>query len=210
MSTSKAMRPIVAAVSVAVSLSLTRPIACRAADDALANACSLTNPAKGVVEIGGNNKGEAVVSYLKMAGASAGDPWCAAFAHARYRLALARLDGEGKKGLALPVGFPRSAAVASYKAWAKHTGRWRSVADVRAGKYTPQKGDMVVFDWDNEPGNDHVGIVLFYADGTISSVEGNTRPSGVSRDSLKGDGVWNRHRTLANLGTGGGFVVCDF
>ncbi len=70
------------------------------------------------------------------------------------------------------------------------------------GTYTPQPGDAVLFDWDNQGGGtngwgiDHVGIVESYSKtGTLITIEGNT-----TSDSGSGpEGVYRRTRNLNNV-----------
>ncbi len=189
-----------------------RPIAQRACADAILNACDPNDPSKGVRESGGNNRGKAVETYLKMVGLGKGNPWCAAFLVARFLLALARLHELGV-ACALPSDFPITGACAVLKAWAKKHKLWRSVADIKAGRYVPREGDILIFDWDDVPGNDHTGIVRDFDadDKIIYSVEGNTKPGyGVSRESTTGDGVWKKSRRLSELGIGGGVIQVDF
>lgn len=60
----------------------------------------------------------------------------------------------------------------------KNQGRAYSRAQVAAGHYTPQRGDIVYFKYsrNNNPTN-HVGIVTGYSNGTLHTVEGNTSSS---------------------------------
>lgn len=59
--------------------------------------------------------------------------------------------------------------------WFIERGQW---AD---GSYTPQPGDIIFFDWDDEEGQDgtrdHVGIVEKVEDGYVHTIEGNTSDS---------------------------------
>ncbi len=184
-----------------------RAIALRAASDGEKNAGT-------VREVGGNNRGPAIDFYKTLVGWPADSviPWCAAFACSRYLLADQRLDAEGPD-VTLPAHFPRSAACAAYKQWAKRRRLWLPVGQVKAGIRSPRRGDMAIFDWDDHPGKDHCGIVLSFNARTmrVETVEGNTKPgNGVSRESNSGDGVFEKDRGLGAFGIGGGFVLIDF
>jgi CHAP domain len=78
----------------------------------------------------------------------------------------------------------------------KSTTRWQA----RSTGYVPQPGDAVVFDWDrlgggtNGWGIDHVGIVESYVNGALTTIEGNTKPSGATTD-----GIYRRSRALADV-----------
>ena len=57
----------------------------------------------------------------------------------------------------------------------KNQGRAYSRAQVAAGQYTPQRGDIVYFKGSrNTAATNHVGIVTGYSNGTLHTVEGNT------------------------------------
>lgn len=79
-----------------------------------------------------------------------------------------------KIGLSIPVqpaGFWATLAlVESWKYWAKKEGYW-----YRKGDASPQRGDIVVFDWDGDGELNHIGIVRSYTPGsaTINTSEGN-------------------------------------
>lgn len=63
----------------------------------------------------------------------------------------------------------------------KKQGRAYSRADILAGKYTPQAGDIIYFLSSSGAANgrstNHVGIVTGYSNGTIYTIEGNTSSS---------------------------------
>lgn len=65
----------------------------------------------------------------------------------------------------------KSAACGSCRAfveWFKSNHRWKD------NLYTPQKGDIVFFDWDNDGYANHVGIVQAVEGNTVTTIEGNT------------------------------------
>lgn len=73
----------------------------------------------------------------------------------------------------IPEGFwATMALVESWKFWAKKNGYWNP-----KGSIVPQRGDIVVFDWQrNNSQLDHIGIVRGYTPGssTIQTAEGNS------------------------------------
>ena len=173
--------------------SATRPIALRAAKDALANL--------GVHEEGGNNDGKFVNVYQKSVGIGPGDPWCAGFAYYRYLAASISLS------LPTPV-LICSGYTPDWKSWAVKKGLWitrpRAISDpslIRVGDlvlfYSPAKGRIY-----------HIGIVVEVEAWGVWSVEGNTGPE--SGDPLtvnaEGDGVYRKKRNWSELGSKGGFI----
>lgn len=57
-----------------------------------------------------------------------------------------------------------------------------------------QRGDVVLFDWDNDGRTDHVGIVeANLGGGWLQTIEGNTSPSNAGSQSA-GNGVYRRQR----------------
>src|SRR3954471_17782157 len=101
----------------------------------------------------GSNDGPAIATYRSaVAGAQAGQPWCAYFVSWAAAQAGTPL---GDTGFGL-------GAVSQIRDWAGRTGRL-----LPAGA-TPQPGDLILF------GDRHVGIVeTLNPDGTIATVEGN-------------------------------------
>lgn len=58
-----------------------------------------------------------------------------------------------------------------------------------------QRGDVVLFDWDQDGLTDHVGIVeANLGDGWLQTIEGNTSPSNAGSQSA-GNGVYRRQRS---------------
>ena len=109
------------------------------------------------------------------------EPWCADFVSWSYKNAGKPLGPEGK-------GF---AYCPWMQNWLQDTGQWHA----KGSGYTPQPGDIVLFDWGGDGTEDHVGLVeSVNADGSINTVEGNA-PNGVRR----------RHRSLSTI-TGYGHV----
>lgn len=101
--------------------------------------------------------------------ASRTDAWCAEFASA------CAIQAFGKKTAV--KYFPLSAACLYMINKAQKMGIW-----VESDKYVPDKGDFILYDWDdgtnyasidNRNVPDHVGIVEKYKDGVIHVIEGN-------------------------------------
>lgn len=94
-----------------------------------------------------------------------GVPWCAiwvswVFAHAGFPLPAIRTS----KGFAY---------VPDVVDWAQQTQTWR-----RVGKYTPKRGDLVVFTFGGKR-PDHIGIVQgVLEDGRVWTLEGNSNSGG--------------------------------
>jgi CHAP domain-containing protein len=66
--------------------------------------------------------------------------------------------------------------------------------------YTPVRGDAVIYDWDGTPGLgtegwdiDHVGLVVNYSSGTLTTIEGNTT------DPVGRDGVYQKTRPTTQV-----------
>ena len=97
------------------------------------------------------------------------DPWCSEFVSA------CAIQAFGKKTAV--KYFPLSAACAYMISKAKEMNIF-----VESDKYIPDKGDFILYDWDdgsnyaktdNKNTPDHVGIVEYYKSGYIHVIEGN-------------------------------------
>jgi CHAP domain len=101
----------------------------------------------------GSNDGPALAEYRSsVAGAAAGEPWCAYFASWAAAQAGTPLGTNGE-GLG---------SVAQIESWGAQTGR------LLPASATPQPGDLILY------GHEHVGIVeSVNADGSLTTVEGN-------------------------------------
>lgn len=106
--------------------------------------------------------------------------WCAAFVHwccnelgANLPVFVPDLPG-GLPG----VRRPTFAYNVAWKAWAEAHGWFR-----KRNGFTPAAGDLVVFDWDADGRNDHIAVVIGFAQGELFTAEGNTRNSSGHRDS---------------------------
>lgn len=122
----------------------------------------------GVMEQGGNNRGEMVMKIIRANQGTGPEAWCGDFMAYVYRAA-------GSKAVT--------------RAWAAV----RLLAWVLGIKKTthPLRGDLVRFTFD------HVGMFdKDNGDGTITTIEGNTGASGAVSDSTTGgDGVYRKVRS---------------
>lgn len=118
--------------------------------------------------------------YAKEIGGANNQSWCAYFVTWCMR----------KAGVA-GSGYPSNAigSCSLIVNWYKQKGQWhrthgstwkntsRGVTDNTAldSSYVPQKGDLVLFDWDidSKNGPEHIGIVKSYSNGQITCVDGN-------------------------------------
>lgn len=64
--------------------------------------------------------------------------------------------------------IPKFAWVPDGVAWFQSRGQWQPRG------YTPAPGDIIFFDWAHNGGMDHVGIVEYYENGIVHTIEGNT------------------------------------
>lgn len=113
-----------------------------------------------------------------------GPAWCAMFVWWCF--------GQVPGGTAL---IPKTAYTPTFYAWFQQHGQ---------ASRTPVKGALVFYDWpDSVARVQHVGIVeAVNADGSITTIEGNTT-SGQAGDQSHGGGVWRRRRsTSAVVGYG--------
>lgn len=153
-----------------------------------------------VREVGGNNRGKFVETYLKIVGLGRGEPWCQAFVIFRLVKAASTL------GLKLPADIPKSGYTPTVANWGKKRGWWISRAQAQTGVVLPMRGDLVYFYKANLRRIGHVGIVDSVTSKGVWTIEGNTGPDG-GRD---GDGVYKKFRTWSELGLYGGFVRLPF
>lgn len=141
-------------------LAATRPLRLRALGEAL--------KLIGVMEAGGNNRGQAVERIIREGGGLPGQAWCGWFCAVVYKRA-------GSKAVDWQWGAVRLLS---------------AVTGVRRVS-TPLPGDLVRFTFD------HVGMFeKDNGDGTITTIEGNTGASGAVSDSKTGgDGVYRKVRS---------------
>ncbi len=111
-------------------------------------------------------------------------PWCAYF--------ISWLAQQA--GILLDI-IPQTGYVPDY-----HT-KYRANFKKKAG-YTPEPGDLIIFDFNNNGTGDHVGIVEKVNGNTLTTIEGNTS-SGNSGSQTNGGGVYRRTRYLSSSTTMG-------
>lgn len=124
-------------------------------------------------------------------GADNREPWCSAF------VTFCVKEGDRRSeslNLRYPPFFP---AVAQWKTWARDPKNGCLIftpADVKAGRYTPEAGDIVHF----LPTLSHIALVAQdgVSGGFVQTVEGNTNKAG----SREGDGVYTKDRPLSFCG----------
>lgn len=171
---------------------MNRPIALRAAADALANV--------GVTEEG-ENRGKWVETYLRAVGLPPGSPWCAAFVRFRFEQAAAALK------LPLPTGFPDSGWTPDYKDWARSAGLWVPVESAEAEPFQIRPGDLVCFYFSAKSRIAHIEIAVEPGQAWgVNTVGGNTGPEAGAEVQRDGDGVYRKRREWDELGRYGGFV----
>ncbi len=132
----------------------------------------------GTQEKTGNNDGPEIERWLRNAGASKGDPYCAAFVFSMG------LEALGKKN-----PFPKSA-------WSPDmvAGGTRKIDAARPGDsfgiYFSSKGRVA-----------HTGLVAGRRGTLIETLEANTSPSAESgsANDRNGDGVWRKYRPASTL-----------
>ncbi|MBG0828703.1 CHAP domain-containing protein [Planomonospora sp. ID67723] len=72
----------------------------------------------------------------------------------------------------------------SFRDYGTRHGTWHT----RASGYTPQPGDAVVFDWNNNGEIDHVGMVKSADGSTVHTIEGNSGDRIREKSYSRGDG----------------------
>ena len=129
---------------------------------------------RGVGAIAGGGGGGDIVSVaLSQIGNVGGDPywrwygfdsrveWCACF-----------VSWCASESGCLGTSIPMFSSCVDGVAWFKAQGRWEN------GRYLPQPGDIIFFDWDTGGGQDgkpdHVGIVERVEGGVVYTIEGNS------------------------------------
>lgn len=102
--------------------------------------------------------------------------WCGVFVSWCIRQAGGTLPD------VLPGTAPLTIAyVPAWESWAKSQKIWHPASDK---SFDPQKGDIVLFDWEVDAVPDHIGLVRAYdrkvAPYTVLTCEGNTSPENQS------------------------------
>ena len=162
----------------------------------------------GVTEVGGENRGKAVESYLAscIPVIPPGSPWCVAVVRFRLKQAATEL------GTTYDVTMPRTGYTPDYVAWAYRTKNWISVSQAKENPELLREGDLVCFHFPQMGRHAHMGVVDKIGEWGIHTIEGNTSPElddspFVDRD---GDGYYPKVRNWSELGPKGGFIKLDF
>lgn len=118
----------------------------------------------GAREIGGNNKGEFVAKYLKPAGLTPPQSWCASFVSWCFLQASERDIGK--------MPYKYSPGARNTLAQFKNKG-WTYNLNDGSGK-NPEPGDIIVW-WRGkiDGWTGHIGFVHHYSDGFVYTIEGN-------------------------------------
>ncbi len=103
----------------------------------------------------GNKGGE---KFWKWFGFSSRVDWCAIFVS----------WCEDQCGYIEAKTAPSFALVSDGSNWFMDRGQWMEPSE------TPQAGDLIFFDWEQDESRDHVGIVTAVMDGKVFTVEGNS------------------------------------
>lgn len=125
----------------------------------------------------GNNDGKEVRMFLKSVGLGKGYSWCAAFISYCLKVTASK--------------FPVRSAVAR-KFITKHSIK---AQDVLLGKYTPKRGDLIIWQRGETPYGHIAGNVKTIARNLFQSIEGNTS-SGAKGNQHDGNGVYIRLRSI--------------
>lgn len=88
--------------------------------------------------------------------------------------------------------IPSSAYVPDFVTFYTSRSRFK-----RRGTYTPQMGDLIVFDFNGNGSGDHIGLVESIQGSYVYTIEGNTSKAG---ENANGDGVWRKGRSLSYSG----------
>lgn len=122
----------------------------------------------GVMATDGNQK--IVVKALSQLGQEGGEPywrwwgfsfrieWCACFVSWCANQCGYTQNGQSPEFISCKVGID----------WFKAHNQWKG------RNYTPKSGDYIFFDWEPDGIADHIGIVDYYEDGYVYTVEGNS------------------------------------
>lgn len=110
-------------------------------------------------EIGYHEKGNNITKYGEWYGMQ--DEWCAIFVSWCAKEA----------GISSDI-IPKMAYVPSIANWFDKQGLYYN-SKHWGGDYVPEKGDLILFDWDANTNSDHIGIVEAVQDNIVITIEGN-------------------------------------
>lgn len=89
-----------------------------------------------------------------------GQEWCADF----VRWCLIKAGAEDL--------YPVSSYVPTIAEWFDEKGLYKN-SEANGGDYTPQKGDIILFDYNHNSTSDHIGLVDYVEGNTVYTIEGN-------------------------------------
>lgn len=133
----------------------------------------------GTLEVGGEDRGPRVEQILAHVGLGPGNAWCASAVSNWW-------DSAGANRPDWKLNNHNPAWCPSWNAWAKKNGQWSD---------KPAIGAAVLYHWANgkQPDGDHIGIVsAIAADGSITTIEGNTWVSGKGQGCFEKKAQMNR------------------
>jgi hypothetical protein len=133
----------------------------------------------GTLEVGGEDRGPRVEQILAHVGLGPGNAWCASAVSNWW-------DSAGATRPDWKLNNHNPAWCPSWNAWAKKNGQWSD---------KPAIGAAVLYHWANgkQPDGDHIGIVSsIAADGSITTIEGNTWVSGKGQGCFEKKAQMNR------------------
>lgn len=127
-------------------------------------------------EVGYKERSSGVTKYGDWYGYQGG--WCTTFVLWCYNQAGKNLGVTLYGGGVTPTGGNCNSMIS----WYTNKGRYHK----RGDGYTPQKGDLVFFDWSGNGSSQHVGIVNYVSGSTVYTVEGNCSGQVKSRSYTTG------------------------
>lgn len=112
---------------------------------------------------GGSQRNKMILKYCKSCGEDSKNPWCAEFVN--YSLI--------ESGTAKKLGLsPFCSANEIY--YRVKNGKAKALTIHKAGgSYVPKPGDMIIFNWDGDSVQDHIGLVEYVKKSTVHTIEGN-------------------------------------
>lgn len=143
--------------------------------------------AAGTHEIGGNNHGDQVEFFLRLAGTRPGQPWCCAFVFACLVKAWCRLSGISETRESMEVNLARFVRETTIPRTASCWVMWQALKRLglaRDKNASAPSGSIVFFHFHGEPIPKHIGFVRSWPE----TIEGNT-PEGAAGNQADGDGV---------------------
>ena len=145
--------------------------------------CIVENATKeiGVREVGGNNKGERVTTYLKAVNINTPSAWCAAF-----------------------VAFILNSCDIKHTitAWSPTATAKNRIYDRRKpseNKTTPEGGDVFTLYYPSLKRIGHTGFITKWGDKWVETIEGNTSEADTRETSTGRDGVFRKKRLKSSI-----------